>query len=86
VRKDLAKELFGSNNNAEEVENGYRFVYVFEEPVLLQIMQFINMEPCCCPFFQFHLDVKPEENQIHFQLTGDKDVKSYLQSSKLFPV
>jgi len=85
-RSHLAKELFGSVKNTEETENGYLFEYLFEEPVLQQIMQFINTEPRCCPFFRFHLDVKPEDNRILFQLTGDKEVKSFLESSKFFPV
>jgi hypothetical protein len=44
-----------------------------------QIAAFIPSERLCCPFFTFTLEITPARGPIWLQITGNAQVKTFLQ-------
>jgi hypothetical protein len=45
-----------------------------------EVTEFIGNERLCCPFFTFVLEVGPGHTPLWLKITGDEDVKAFLQA------
>ena len=70
-RKELIRaDLLSRLDRKEELSNGFVF-YFKDEPGLLDlVMEFIEKEKACCPFFKFDLSVLPFDQGIALGLSG----------------
>ena len=73
-RKAYLKKLIMSRVDRKEVqENSYVF-YFKDDPKLLQnIMEFVQKEKACCPFFKFDLSILPFEKGLALQVSGSDE-------------
>ncbi len=76
---DLALYLFGEGLlERQELPDGYAFRYAPDN--YRAVADFIETERLCCPFFNFTLEVTPENGPIWLRITGRPGVKELLMS------
>jgi hypothetical protein len=81
-----AQRIFASVQEVQELPTGYALRLPNETDLLQTIMAFISYERLCCPFFQFGLEIEPQQGPIWLRLSGTEDVKFFLQSQEWFPL
>ena len=64
----------------EELLDGYAIQLPNDTDTFLHIAQFVGRERACCPFFEFTLNLQPNDGAFWFRLTGDERVKPFIQS------
>ena len=76
---DLALYLFGEGlKERQELPDGYAFRYSPDN--YRAVADFIEKERLCCPFFNFTLEVTPEDGPLWLRITGRAGVKELLLS------
>jgi len=76
---DLALYLFGEGLlERQELPGGYAFRYSPDD--YRAVADFIETERLCCPFFNFTLEVTPENGPMWLRITGRPGVKNLLLS------
>ncbi|HEU5228969.1 MAG TPA: hypothetical protein VFU49_14220 [Ktedonobacteraceae bacterium] len=73
------QRVFASLQEVQELATGYALRLPNDPEVLQVAMTFISYERLCCPFFRFELAIEPDLGPIWLRLTGDTDVKPFLQ-------
>ena len=76
-----APQLFGSAQEVQELPNGFAIRFANEPGRFLGIAKFIENERLCCPFFNFGLELEPNNGPLWLRLTGGEGVKEILQTT-----
>jgi len=73
-RKAYLKELIMSKVERKEIQANAHVYYFEDDPKLLQdLMEFVQKEKACCPFFKFDLSILPFEKGLALQISGSKE-------------
>src|SRR3990172_1036265 len=75
-----APQLFQTAQEVQELSNGYTFRFLNEPGKFMAIAKYIENERLCCPFFNFELEIKPNNGALWLRLTGGEGVKELLKS------
>jgi hypothetical protein len=84
VRKEhviTAPQLFAAAQEVQELPNGYAIRFANEPGRFISIARFIENERLCCPFFNFGLELEPNNGPLWLKLTGGEGVKEILQTT-----
>jgi hypothetical protein len=76
-----APQLFATAQEVQELDNGYAIRFLNEPNKFMSIAKFIENERLCCPFFNFGLEIEPNNGPIWLKLTGGEGVKEILQTT-----
>lgn len=76
-----APQLFTSAREVLELPNGFAIRFLNEPGRFMAIAKFIENERLCCPFFNFGLELGPENGPLWLRLTGGEGVKEILQTT-----
>ena len=76
-----APQLFASAREVLELPNGFAIRFLNEPGRFMAIAKFIENERLCCPFFNFGLELEPENGPLWLRLTGEEGVKEILQTT-----
>lgn len=79
--KATSKELFTSIKEWLELSSGYAFRIPTGTEMIEKAGTFIARERQCCPFFKFNLEVTPSGGPVWLKLTGNKEVKRYINQN-----
>ena len=79
------QRVFTAIQEVRELPTGYALRLPNESDALQNAAAFIDRERLCCPFFHFELDIEPEQGPIWLRITGESDVKPFLQSQGFSP-
>lgn len=74
------KQLLAAVQAAQELPDGYAFRFPAESDIIIKAADFIKLERLCCPFFNFVLEVEPDNGPLWLKLTGPAGVKQFLQA------
>jgi hypothetical protein len=74
-----APQLFALAQEVQDLPNGFAIRFVNEPGRFLSIAGFIENERLCCPFFNFMLELEPNNGPLWLRLTGAEGVKEMLQ-------
>ena len=80
ARKEVLKEeIFAKVTKREESKNG--IIYYFEnDPKLLQsVLEHVQIEKACCPFFKFDISILPFDNGFALQISGSEDAMEFIK-------
>lgn len=80
---EVATDLFESIQSAQELKDGYAFRIPDDRNAIANAGEFIAREQLCCPFFTFDLEVNPNDGPVRLKLTGDSEVKNYIEETVL---
>jgi len=83
-RKKLLKEtIFSKVLKKEESLNGYIY-YFNDDPNLLEsVLEHIQIEKACCPFFKFDISILPFNNGFALQISGSEDAIEMIKDFEL---
>jgi hypothetical protein len=73
-------ELIQGVQRVQEVENGYEFQFPNETGFISRITEFISNERLCCPFLEFNLNVRSNDEPICLSLTGPIGTQEFLRA------
>jgi hypothetical protein len=76
LRAELARARVG----AEELPDGFVFLYPGEPDLFRKLSEWIILERRCCPFLSFSLRFDAEPPAVRLELVGGEGVKGFLQS------
>ena len=76
-----APQLFSAAQEVQELPNGYAVRFLNEPGQFMAIAKFIENERLCCPFFNFGLELEPNNGPLWLRLTGGDGVKEILQTT-----
>lgn len=74
-----APQLFSTAQEVLDLPNGYSFRFLNEPGKFMTIAKYIDNERLCCPFFNFSLDVPPNQGALWVTLTGGEGAKELLK-------
>jgi len=78
-RRELAGNVFSGALRAEELEDGYAFVFPGSAGWATRLVEMIIAERACCPFFAFELHFEPGEGEILLRIRGLEGVKAFIE-------
>jgi hypothetical protein len=76
----ITTQLIRAVRSVQEVENGYEFTFPNETEFISRIAEFISNERLCCPFLQFTLHVRANNEPISLLLTGPMGTQAFLRA------
>lgn len=79
-KAELQQEVFGKAEEVVELEDSIRFTFKTSNGFSYRLIEFIDLERNCCPFFSFQLDFKPHHGSITLEMGGPKEAKEILKS------
>jgi hypothetical protein len=83
--KHLTEKLVSSRTDIVEMATGYEFQFNPSVVSIAELADWVVAESKCCPFFDFHIDLEREGTLVCLRLTGDQDVKHFIQSEFQLP-
>ena len=78
-RQEVAEEIFGGYRGVEELADGYSFSFPGDAKWANKLVDFVNSERVCCPFFAFELVFAPELGAIRLKVRGAEGVKKFIE-------
>jgi hypothetical protein len=76
-----APRLFETAQEVQELPNGFAIRFPGEPGKFMEIAKFIDSERLCCPFFDFSVEVEPNQGPLWLRLTGGEGVKELLRAT-----
>jgi hypothetical protein len=76
-----APQLFGLAQEVQELPDGFAIRFLNEPGRFMQMATFVENERLCCPFFNFELEVEPNNGPLWLRLTGQEGVKELLRTT-----
>jgi hypothetical protein len=76
-----APQLFALAQEVQDLPNGFSIRFLNEPGRFMSIAKFIENERLCCPFFNFTLELEPNNGPLWLRLTGAEGVKELLQTT-----
>lgn len=78
-RRPKLEKLFGNFlQDRRETEAGWAFRFPADGEAFERIVQFVDAERKCCPFFRFDVTVEPDQGPIWLEVSGDERVKHFI--------
>jgi hypothetical protein len=76
VRREELGEILAGRLKAEELEDGYEFLFPGDGGWAARLAEFVLFERACCPFFAFELGFEPGGGPIRLRVRGPEGAKS----------
>lgn len=73
-----SEELFTAIKEWKELSDGYAFRIPTETDMIGKAATFIARDRQCCPFFEFNLEVTPDNGPIWLKMSGNIHVKAFI--------
>ncbi len=71
--------LVGEYQEMDELAQGLRFRYPWDEERFVRIAEWITLQRKCCPFLSFRLDVDHGNQVFWLHITGEDGTKAFLR-------
>jgi len=78
-KAELQKNIFSQAKEVIEKEDSVCFVFNASKGFSSRLVEFINLERDCCPFFWFKIDFMPHHGPITLEIGGPKEAKEMLK-------
>lgn len=79
-RMDEVEELFKQATGRQELADGYAFSFPGDDAWVARLVDFIQFEKNCCPFFTFELIFEPQHGPLWLRLRGPEEARATLQT------
>lgn len=79
-RSNVLRKVGRSVVETVEVENGYSYRFPADDEWLVELVNLVRLERCCCPFLAFKISAEPGGGSIWLELTGPGGTKEFLSS------
>lgn len=72
-KETLKKTIFSKVQKREESLNGITYYFENDSNLLESVLEHVQIEKACCPFFKFDISILPFNNGFAFQVSGSKE-------------
>lgn len=79
-RRKLAETFSGRVRRVDELEDGYAFEFPGSAGWAEKLVEFVNLERICCPFFAFELVFEPGGGPIRLRVRGPEGTKRFVEA------
>jgi hypothetical protein len=79
-QRELGTRLLKSLLDTREFADGYAFELDGRRISLHDLATWIDLERRCCPFFDFHLELRRNNGPVTLRLTGREGIKAFIRS------
>ena len=79
-RRELAENVSGGVLKVDELEDGYAFVFPGNTEWAARLVELVNAERTCCPFFAFELVFEPDLGPVLLKIRGPEGVKEFIET------
>lgn len=78
TRSEEVKDLFKHVQQVNELADGYALRFPGSDTWASTLLQFVNFERTCCPFFEFALVFRQKQGPIWLHIRGPEGVKAII--------
>ena len=71
-RSDVVAELFAHTTRIEELADGYAFAFPGGSEWARKLLDFVDFERACCPFYSFSLRFPSPHDAIWLDVCGER--------------
>lgn len=83
ARGGVVQELLKNTRQIRELADGYALAFGTEANRAQTLLDFIQFERRCCPFFTFELVFEPDGGVIWLKMRGGEGVKEFIKDGLL---
>ena len=76
---DVTERIFARVLETEDLTDGYGFRFPADGTLIQELIEFIQFERGCCPFFTFELVFEPSQGPVTLRMRGPEGTKEFLQ-------
>ena len=76
----LGPALAAARKSVRELPDGYEFEYPPDRATVAQLMEWVEGERLCCPFFDIEVRLERESGSVWLRLTGREGTKQFIKS------
>jgi hypothetical protein len=79
ARKEaITRDLFAYAERVDELPDGYAYQFPADGPWPAKVLEFVEVERQCCPFFTFELVFEPNDGSLWLRLRGSEEIKAFI--------
>ena len=83
-RKELLKEvIFSKALKREEAINGITYYFDDDSNLLKSVLEHVQIEKACCPFFKFDISILPFNKGFALQISGSEEAVEMIEDFEL---
>jgi len=83
-RKKILKEtIFSKVVKKEESLNGYTYFFEDDSNLLASVLEHVQIEKACCPFFKFDISILPFSKGFALQISGSEAALEMIKEFEL---
>lgn len=75
---ELQKDIFRKALEVIEMKDSIHFAFNTSNSFSSRLIEFINLERECCPFFSFKLNFMPHHGPVILEIGGAKEMLKFL--------
>ncbi len=79
-QQHISALLLKSLLDTREIREGYAFELDSGRISIRDLATWIDLERRCCPFFDFHLELRRDNGPVTLRLTGREGVKEFIRA------
>jgi hypothetical protein len=79
-RRELAENVAGGVLKVDELEDGYAFVFPGSAEWAARLVELVNAERTCCPFFAFELVFQPDLGPVLLKIRRPEGAKELTET------
>jgi hypothetical protein len=79
----LVESLHQAIQKRRELPDGYAFQIDTQQIDTSQLVEWVELERKCCPFFGFEIRWDRQDNAVWLNLTGPEGVKDFISASRI---
>lgn len=72
-KETLRKTIFSKVQKRDESLNGITYYFKNDSNLLESVLEHVQIEKACCPFFKFDISILPFNNGFAFQVSGSEE-------------
>ena len=76
---ELGPALRALRRGVRELPNGYEFEFPSDAKTVAMLMEWIELERICCPFFDIEVRLASEGGPVRMRLTGRPGTKEFIR-------
>jgi hypothetical protein len=81
ARKEaITRDLFAHAERVDELPDGFAYQFPAVGPWPAKVLEFVETERQCCPFFTFEIVFEPNDGPLRLRLRGSEEIKAFIQT------
>jgi hypothetical protein len=76
----LGPSLVARRQKVRELPDGYEIQFASDRQTFLDLVEFVEAERRCCPFFDITLRITPEHGALWVRFTGRPGTKQFIEA------